>query len=339
MDYRNKRRRYDNKSTPKAVMENGCNGVLVTCDRGKESMACQEVYRLLDEYIEKLYPKAKQVDEKSEEHNEKDLASKLDDELKELGTKSRENHYSRLNLGMQAMAFIKIGNPMFDPVKIVTEIIKTSKAENTSLVRYCARIIPAQNTCYASNEKIIETLKPLIKNVFTESNKGIRWYARISVRNNDQFVKEDLRNELCALLQNDYVSDYLNPQIAICVDVFKAVCSVCIIPEWEIMNDLSLRTLLAPKKEKKSKSEKEDNQFVNKPDQDWRCPQCDSPNYKTLDTCWKCQAPRPQFDANKEFTTRTASETKEKDTNEKNTSCEPEEDNNNDNEIGFKLFG
>lgn len=73
---------------------------------------------------------------------------------------------------MKAIVFIRILDESIRPTLFVKHLFK--KMKNTGVVssRYIARIFPIEHTCYAHVEEVLDILKKIIPEVFTEERKG-----------------------------------------------------------------------------------------------------------------------------------------------------------------------
>ncbi|KAK8792697.1 hypothetical protein WA171_002649 [Blastocystis sp. BT1] len=248
-----------NENNPATIFGHGCKGVFVTCDRNREGNAATEVYRLLEDYLESI--------KETEESPNNDL----DKELEELSKKKHPSQFSRIDLGMKGITFIRILDETISPVAAVKYIFKKIKSTGVSSARYAARIIPIEYSCYAHMEDAVATVKKAIQEVFTDDKKGQTWFCDIKRRNNNTFDRDAFIKAIIPFIDSSKNPVCLrNGDICIHVDIDKGVCGISIITEWKELNDLSLRTILDEKKPKLQKEETKD-QVVNALDKDWKC--------------------------------------------------------------------
>ncbi|XP_020103192.1 uncharacterized protein LOC109720464 isoform X2 [Ananas comosus] len=107
------------------------------------------------------------VNRESDEANDKSIGDLIDDELKELGDR-KKRHFVSLDSGCNGVVFIQMhkraGDP--SPVDIVQRMMSSAASTRKHMSRFILRVLPAELTCYASEEEITKAIKPLVEQYF-----------------------------------------------------------------------------------------------------------------------------------------------------------------------------
>jgi hypothetical protein len=177
---------------------NGIQGILFTCPSNREREAKREVVSLLDEFVE---------------DSEKNI------EL--LGTQSKGWFFVR----------IKVGSPN----QIVKNMIEKFGNDAIPSTRYLYKMFPILVTCHAKLDNISKASKVIIDDKFAGllPNQQIKKYMTvIKLVTQSNITQKALHAELGKHIKYYHVVDYVSPDIALFVIIFRNVCCIGLIDEY-----------------------------------------------------------------------------------------------------------
>lgn len=146
-------------------------GILVTCDKDKSKRSISEMYNLLNEYVEKLYPELLLKEE--EDDASLSIEDSLKKEIEALKNESKEKKriFQSLDTGVGGTYFMAIHEDYrgkIDPVSFVKRILLDLEETKESRTRFTSRIIPVQKTCLGKEEEVIRQAETLTTPVFNQ---------------------------------------------------------------------------------------------------------------------------------------------------------------------------
>lgn len=151
---RDKKQMYKQKfasSKRNEEIKRGLAGFLVTCEGNKEKRCIKEVFNVLNEFVEKVYPDLdlktllKDHVEKEDENVTKQKVESLDDELKQL--KHGKKIWYTFDMQTPGVLFIKLIDQMRPHINVIRlmEAILSHIAEGNIVTRFACRMIPVHS--------------------------------------------------------------------------------------------------------------------------------------------------------------------------------------------------
>jgi len=221
-------------------LRSGCKGFLVSCNNGKKNSheATLEAYRILNEYGDLKYGAEKKEDDDDDvggDDNLEDALKKAVSEIKQSNAKGAARRFQRLNCKLNSCIFIQADLP--DPTELIDTIYEDLLATQVRKTRRCLRFLPVHRTCYASREKIVETVKEVCKPIFVEQaeEKLFRFCFLWKVSaNSSPLSREDIYEELCEYVfsKHQHTTDYTDPEIAINIHVIGNTCCIGVLTNY-----------------------------------------------------------------------------------------------------------
>ena len=168
-----------------ALIEPGQYGVYASCARFKEAAAAKEMRLLLQDAIEKHYPKEEEKggDEgggEEDDENEEEKAVDIEDEIaKELAELKKNDDRSKQNrnnkdlvlreipLGVESLTFFKLKQPV-KPSSLVVSLCRDLYASGTKTGRFVQKLIPVDRSCNATKAEFDKLLAATVDDFVQE---------------------------------------------------------------------------------------------------------------------------------------------------------------------------
>ena len=206
----------------------GMTGILVTCNRNKESMCVKEMYKLLGEY------------DGFKEDNEGSL-NKVDGEeiedalLREVAELKDRKNKPFLSIGLGkgtgCLVFIKLASE-YDPVEVAVGLL-TNQANNNITLKSTQRLLPMQAICYANLVDFTKMAKQVLKERLVDKlSTGPRTFSiLIEKRMNDSLSKPVIIQVVGDLLSGtpNLSVDLKRSDTVIMVQVLRNICGISVI--------------------------------------------------------------------------------------------------------------
>ncbi|TPX35963.1 hypothetical protein SmJEL517_g01683 [Synchytrium microbalum] len=226
----------------KAGIENKTAGILISCAQGKETKAATEIRNWLKEIADRLYG----PEEAAEEADTKDgdVEKALQAELDGLKKERREWRFQQVLMKSDSMIYFKTIAPV-NPVEVVTELMESVLKTGSKRSRHCIRIIPIQETCYASVEEISKVVSKLAKPVFDVDGDEtvIKWALVQKVRSHAALTGEMLIESIPGLIPKRHKVDLTTPEVCIVVEVVKTTACISILRNFKRFKRFNLRSI------------------------------------------------------------------------------------------------
>jgi len=245
------------------VLKEGMRGFLITCNN-REREAVKEAYNLFNEISDKLFGpevfKGEGADEEGKEEKEEDddeeedIDAAFDKEKTELAemrkkTASGERRFQVVESGARNCIFIK--TTLEEPHKLVSELIDRILETGVARARYILRLIPIVATCKAQEKNMEETLA-LILPPFFPSGSSNSYSVIFKTRNNGSVGREDVIKMVGNAVRNldgESSVDLKSPDLAIIVEVVRAVCCIGVAHDYFGKRKYNLVELVRPEQE------------------------------------------------------------------------------------------
>ncbi|KAK9100351.1 hypothetical protein Scep_023781 [Stephania cephalantha] len=195
-----------------------------------------------------------EVPEKSENITNEDTKDKsidklIEDEIKELGDRTKR-HFVSLDSGCNGVVFVQMhkreGDP--GPAKIVQHIMTSAASTKKHMSRFILRILPAEITCYASEEEISKAIKPLIEEHFpADAQSPVKFAVLYEARANTGIDRMTIINSVAKSVPSPHKVNLESPDKTIVVQIVKTVCLIGVVKKYKELSKYNLRQLTSTK--------------------------------------------------------------------------------------------
>jgi len=252
-------------------IEKGLTGFFVTCDKNKEKRCLVELYNILNETVDTLYPnlaeliteaneieESKSTEAKPEDSKEDDVGvleikRKKEEEDKETATKvesisdmiekelksikeGKQKYFYNFDTGVNCIIFIKIDPRVsqFLNVNVICQnVVKRIKDSQAALTRFCARFLPVICT-KAKLAKFQEFAKVWISKYFEDKGEGFTWVLEYKCRNNNSCKRDEFMEVIKEELKIKNAKPNLsNAQYTMIVEIVRDLLFFSIIPGYK----------------------------------------------------------------------------------------------------------
>ncbi|KAJ2947065.1 hypothetical protein O0L34_g16410 [Tuta absoluta] len=241
-DARKKKKFYFRKSRNKYFLEAGFKGFFCTCNF-REKDCVKEVYNLLNEYAERLYPGLENTqpaapggdNSDSGTEDETDIGDLLKRELdsmkKDKQKSLKHKRFQVVETGASNCIFIKTNLP--SPEEITAAIIKDLYNTRIQKTRHVMRLLPILATCKANLPDIMESAGKLFDNYFIKepSTFSIIFNKRFNSSVSRDLIIKELA-EMVVLKNKENKADLKNPGLCVIVEVIKGICLLSIVDNY-----------------------------------------------------------------------------------------------------------
>ncbi|KAJ1939825.1 hypothetical protein FBU59_003993 [Linderina macrospora] len=230
-------------------------GFFITCNRGREKKSAVEVIDLLEQYTEKLYPGLEAGEESDNEGDEAgDIESEIARELEGMKSKSKPKLFRSLQTTIDCIAFVKC-DKRIDPEALVhfmfSDLVKTKQRHT----RFTSRLIPAQVTCSAKVDSIVDAAKKVGAKLLAEDAEPTTFALAINVRYCDGLKRRDIIPAVAAPFDVKHKVDLENAKYTIVIEAFKSMCVVGLVEDYNKLKRLNLQTLFDEPEDKPKAAE------------------------------------------------------------------------------------
>ncbi|EMR08803.1 hypothetical protein PNEG_02972 [Pneumocystis murina B123] len=213
-------------------------GVFITCVRKHEKQAEREVldlfYQYLDEQVPELFIsssiKSDDVSLSSDKSFKLSSGSFEDQISQELAIlKKKERWLQPINIKTACVIFIRTRWPL-DPVQIVRYICEKISSNGIKGIRWSKRMTPVTLTASA-------TLLDL-------QNLAQKFAIRPNLRNHTKLTREQIIRTIAPLIGAPHKVDLKNYDVLIMVEVFKNICGISVVRDFEKLKKLNIASIM-----------------------------------------------------------------------------------------------
>lgn len=257
-----------NYSKSQTHLEPNTKGIYISCDRGKESKAKQEILDVLEDKYEELLEKNvfEPISNTGEDKNnggdseELDLEEQLKREISELKEKSKQDVkrgslFQFIELQMECLFFVKVHRTI-NPVTLTLSVLEDAEKNEAKRTRYVSKMIPIMDSCSASKENF-DSLLTSVFNKEREQNTDddAKIYSVDITRRMFKIIERDdimkMATGKLRELDTEIKINYKEYQKLLIVQCFKANIGVSIVNKeaWEKYKKFNLNQIFESKKE------------------------------------------------------------------------------------------
>ncbi|KAI4385384.1 hypothetical protein MLD38_003418 [Melastoma candidum] len=180
---------------------------------------------------------------------EKSIDKLIEDEIRELGDKSKRR-FASLDSGCNGVIFIQMRRQAGDPgpKEIVQHIMTSAASTRKHMSRFILRILPVELACYASEEEISKAIKPLVSQHFpTETETPLKFAVLYDARANSGIDRMKIINSVAKSIPGPHKVDLNNPDKSVMVQIVKTTCLIGVVEKYKELAKYNLRQLTSQK--------------------------------------------------------------------------------------------
>ncbi|XP_066342697.1 uncharacterized protein [Miscanthus floridulus] len=225
----------------------------VTADEPREKKQRVEDPPVSEQTVQKeTADEPKESTNKPKESSEKNIDDLIDEDLKEIGDR-KKRLFASLESGCNGCIFIQMHKRAGDPgpVEIVQNMMSSAALTRKHMSRFILRVLPAEVSCYASEEEITKAISPLVEKYFPkECPSGHKFAVLYEARSNTGIDRMKIINAVAKSVPQPHKVDLSNPDKTIVVQIAKAICMIGVVERYKELSKFNLRQLTSPESEK-----------------------------------------------------------------------------------------
>ncbi|EWC45230.1 hypothetical protein DRE_05957 [Drechslerella stenobrocha 248] len=239
---RNKRSKHFYMNANKHI-EPDWNGIFATCDMGRESRCVAELYRLFEEYADKIYGPEDagpadgaqdQTRNEAEDDPGDDIETAIAAEVQSINAK-RQNKAKRITsirLDTQCLIFFHTRAPV-DPTELVASIFKDMEETRERKTRFTNRLTPITKTCKANYEDLEKMAKEVLEPHFHKGQTGVKFAIRPNLRDHNVMNRDEIIKTVARTVGSEHKVDLKHYELLIIVEVHRNICGVSVVRDFE----------------------------------------------------------------------------------------------------------
>ncbi|KAJ7650066.1 hypothetical protein FB45DRAFT_886822 [Roridomyces roridus] len=208
-------------------------GIWVTCIKGKEKHAVGELYELFNTLGSELWPETKEGDDSdSEPEEELSIEAQIASELSAMKKPKHEQRFANCQTNTACLVFISC-KPPIDPVQLVATHLRRVQETGITHTRHSLRFSPVSASCVTNIPEIQAVCRKLFEPIFGESSeKKFKYKIEMRIRNHTTITRMTLIEAIAQTIPPGHSVDLKDPELVIIVEVFKAVCGVSVVQDY-----------------------------------------------------------------------------------------------------------
>lgn len=225
-------------------------GVFITCVRKHEKKAEREMLQLFSEYVEQLVPQAPVMPVASPAINNCFAANKsisiedqISQELAEL-QKNQNRLLQPIDTKTACLVFIRTKWPI-DPVEMVRDICEKILLNEIKRIRWSQRLTPVVLTACATISDLENLARKVLRPYFHENSlETYKFAIRPTIRNHTKLTREHVIRTVIPLVGAQHKVDLKNYDLLIMVEIFKGICGMSVIRDFEKLKKLNITSIM-----------------------------------------------------------------------------------------------
>lgn len=246
-----------------ALGEAPASGIFMSCARGKERKAGDDLIAILADHADALYgdvPLAR-VDEDDmdalrngppppappppprERARADDIEAQIAGELRELAEPSAPR-FTVLDTETECLCYVRCAPPL-DAQRLVCAAAAEVAATGDARSRFVQRLSPVAGLCHADMDSIRAYAARILPRCFSGA-QTFRIEPRI--RAHTAIARDDVISAVAGCVPAGHAADLVRPDVVVLVEVFRNVCGIGAVADYERYARLNLQTLAARKR-------------------------------------------------------------------------------------------
>ncbi|KAJ2616409.1 hypothetical protein H4S08_000800 [Coemansia sp. RSA 1365] len=231
----------------------GMKGFFATCTRGREKKSALETIDLLEDYAGKLYPgledelraEGEEVPNSGAEgpaSNVGDIEADIARELAEMKSASTPKLFRYLPTTIECLIYIKC-HRRIDPEQLVRFIFADITKTRQRRTRFTGRLIPAKVTTTSKIDAIVKGSKEVARDLLADDAVPTTFALVVNIRYCDDIKRDDVIPPVAAMLDVKHKVDLKNAKYTLVIEVFKSMCTIGLVEDYNALRRLNLQTL------------------------------------------------------------------------------------------------
>ncbi|KAL7275619.1 hypothetical protein RUND412_001430 [Rhizina undulata] len=242
-------------------IESGTQGIFATCDRRLEPKCVMELYGLLEKVTARLYGlnfdekreegSVKEEVEEEEEEEEEDIEAAIRKEIagmkdKKKNKKEKEDKpFVSVKLDAQCVVFFRMKPPCVptEMVYALCEEAEKARGDSDAFCNFTHRLTPVSRVGKATLEGITELAKEVLAPHFHAGQECVKFAIRPTTRNHNVLHRDEIIKCVADVVGGNHKADLKNPDVIIMVELYKNICGISVVRNWERFKKFSLMQL------------------------------------------------------------------------------------------------
>ncbi|EUC49684.1 hypothetical protein COCMIDRAFT_83839 [Bipolaris oryzae ATCC 44560] len=233
------------------AIQAGDAGIWATCSMKKEAKSVADLRDLFQEYATKLYGTTESSETAADDDSDSeggDIEAQIQKELADIRSPTTKPLFTSVKLDTQCLVFFRIRSPL-EPVsfvhKICQDIADGAQPRNLSYVK---RLTPITATEKATPQGLESVAKQVLAPHFHGPGQvGKKFAIRPSIRNNKEFLREDVIKTIAATVGPGHKVDLKGYDLLIIVEIYQNVIGMSVVgPDFEKLKRFNIEELRQP---------------------------------------------------------------------------------------------
>ncbi|KAJ2490144.1 hypothetical protein IWW37_003412 [Coemansia sp. RSA 2050] len=226
----------------------GMRGFFVSCTRGREQKSASETIDLLEQYATRLYPGIEEDIENEGETSAEpaptggDIEDEIAREIANIKSTSRPKLFRYYFTTIECVVFIKC-HRMIDPEKLAHFVFEDLAKTKQRRTRYTCRLIPAKVTTSSKIDAIVKGAAEVTHRLLADDAEPTTFAVAINTRYCDDIKRDDVIPAVAAPLNAKHKVDLKNAKYTIVIEVFKSICTIGLVENYNSLRRFNLMTL------------------------------------------------------------------------------------------------
>jgi tRNA acetyltransferase TAN1 len=229
-------------------------GIFVSCVRGKERKAADELIEFLDDVVERYYQdvvRAKTTLTQPDGHvtttaskdESDDIEAQIQVELADLkgqrkaGTKEGKppSNFTMMLTDMECFFFVSVAD-IIDPVKVTCALLEEVRRTGKARSRFVHRLSPVQDTVHAETQSIRELAQNVVlsETDLVDAQTPTTFKVDTRMRLHNRIAKMDIIRIVAACMPAHAKAQLKAPDLVVNVEVFRMIVGIAILPKYEL---------------------------------------------------------------------------------------------------------
>ncbi|KAH8831424.1 hypothetical protein DL96DRAFT_1587747 [Flagelloscypha sp. PMI_526] len=155
----------------------------------------------------------------------------------------KQQLFSSCQTNTPCVIFISCKKPV-DPVRLVLTHLYAVKASGITKTRHALRLTPISVSCSAAMESIQQMCKKLFTQYFErQPDQTYTFKIELKMRNHTTLSRPDLLKTIAECVPPPHKVNLDSPQVFILVEVFKALCGVSVVQDYDTLRKFNVQEL------------------------------------------------------------------------------------------------
>ncbi|CAG8715397.1 13503_t:CDS:2, partial [Dentiscutata heterogama] len=216
-------------------------------------------------YADLIYKPADGTDVVDEDEANKtiddDIESAIAKELSQMKRPHTSRRFASIQTGTDCVVFIKT-NPPVDPVQLVHYILTDLNNTKQKKTRFCKRLIPITQTCYANINDIKKLAEVVLHPHFyaqeQDQKQKIKYAIIPNIRNNNKVDRMELIQQVASIVGDYHIVNLVKPDLVIIVEIFKSMCGMSVLSDYKTLKKYNVESIFEDQNKDQNKEQNND---------------------------------------------------------------------------------